>query len=210
MTLQLQQASSTLTRAYKRNDQFITLLDGIQSIIDLYLVNPTLFLKEQGTIEAVGVWLDLLAKRFGLERPYKNSGDSFFFGFEGNPQSTPFNQAPFRPDGDTLAGRIPLGDDVFKQLLQATTGGLRTNGQQDNINQIISEAYPGSYVVDNGNMSMTLYLFVDILPDDLEAVLLTNANIPKPAGVKLDIVEVNTFGFDGNGVGFDQGSFSYL
>lgn len=208
MTYQLQQASSVFARQYNRAVRLKALVNLLQELAEEKIVSAAEELKSNATISAKGDWLDLLAKRFGLERPFKASGDAFFFGFDGNPQSTPFNQAPFRPDGDTLAGKIPVGDTLFLSLLKATTGTLRMNGQQDSVNQILAEAYPGSYVTDGQDMTMTAYLQLAVLDDNLQIVLQKKGNIPKPAGVLLNVELVDAFGFDGVGANFDNAPFA--
>jgi hypothetical protein len=187
MTSQLSSASGTLANQYNKTIRLKGLLDSLQALVVEQLEEPTAYLKTQGTVEAQGIWLDLLARRFGLLRPYKPEDATFFFGFDGNPQSVGFSSRPFKPDGSQLAGKVKMGDALFLQLLKATTGGLRTNGTQDNINQILTEAYPGSYVTDGMDMSMTLELDLDVLGDDLALILQTDGNVPKPAGVELII-----------------------
>lgn len=187
MTSQLYSASSTLARQYTNSLRLRGLLDRFQALIVEKLEEPVAYLKDQGTDQAKGVWLDLLARRFGLLRPYKAEGTAFFFGFSGNPQSVPFNQAPFKPDGSQLVGKIPMADGLFLKFLKARGGQLRTDGTQDNINQILTEAYPGSYVTDGLDMTMTAELDLDVLGDDLALILQQDGNIPKPAGVELII-----------------------
>lgn len=187
MTSQLHSASSTLARQYTNALRLKGLLNSFQALIVEKLEEPAAYLKDQATDQATGYWLDLLAQRLGLLRPYKSEGTAFFFGFDGNPQSVGFNQAPFKPDGSQLEGKIPMTDDLFLKLLKARGGQLRTNGQQDNINQILTEAYPGSYVTDGLDMTMTAELDLDVLGDDLALILQQDGNIPKPAGVELTI-----------------------
>lgn len=184
------------------------LLDTLQTLAEEQIQEPAGVLIDNAAIEAKGYWLELLAKRFKMERPYKLSATASFFGFDGNPQSKPFSQAPFRPDGDTLAGKIPLGDKLFRKMLLATAGGLRTNGQQDSINKLLHTTYPGSFVVDNGDMTATLYLQENLLDDDFEVLLQSKAKIPKPCGITMDIVKITAFGFDGVGAPFDTAEFT--
>ncbi len=187
MTLSLEPASKVLPRQHYGTVRTKGIVDTFEATVIALLYTAVLTLKTQVTVNATGVWLDLLALRFGLLRPYKNIGDSFFFGFDGNPQSVGFNLAPFRPDGQDLAGKIPITDALFKQLLKARAGTLRTNGTQDNVNQILNESYPGSYVTDGLDMTMTAELDLDVLDDDLAIILQQEGRIPKPAGVELII-----------------------
>ena len=210
MTSQLSPVSEVLAQQHKRSVRCKALLDSLQDLAVEKIESAAQSLKESCSIKARGVWLTLLAARFAYKRPYKLSATAFFFGFDGNPQATPFNKAPFRPDGDTLAGKIPVSDAVFLGLLLARTGSLRTNGTQDNINELLDSAYPGSYVTDGQDMTMALNLIVDVLDDDLEIILQQKGSILKPAGVALDTQLIEFFGFDGTGVGFDQAPFSYL
>lgn len=213
MTSRLYSARSTLARQYKDTLRLQGILDTLQELTVEKLEEPAAYLKDQGTDQAQGAWLDLLARRFGLLRPYKSEGTAFFFGFDGNPQATPFNQAPFKPDGSQLEGKIPMSDVLFRQLLKSTAGSLRTDGTQDNINQILNEAYPGSWVTDGLDMTMAANLDLDLLGDDLALILQQGGRIPKPAGVNLDINIVSGppifFGFAGASqtVGFNQAPF---
>lgn len=202
------QASGLLARQYDKAVKLKALIDSFQELLEEKLYEPSQKLKANATIEAKGYWLELLAKRFKMGRPYKLSADAFFFGFAGNPQSVPFSHAPFRPDGDTLAGKVPLGDSLFRKMLLATAGGLRTNGQQDSINKLLQTTYPGSFVVDNGDMTATLYLQENLLDDDFEVLLQSKAKIPKPCGITMDIEKITVFGFDGVGAVFDTAEFT--
>lgn len=209
MTLQLTQTSTLLTKRYHVADSMKSLLDSQVENWQELIVDPAQQLKEKGTIKADGVWLDLLAKRFRITRPTKPATEVKYFGFSGNPKAVGFNQDPFFPKGgDPNVEQVPMPDGLFRQFLQIVVSGLRSNGTQDVINQIVGDALPGSYVLDNLDMTMTLVISLDDAEYDYDLSALSDQVVPKPCGVGLEIEIYESFGFDGAGSIFDDGPFA--
>ena len=151
---------------------------------------------------AEGVWLDRLAARVGIRRPYIHNSQTLRFGFHGPTRSRGFEQASFNstePSGEYVG----LSDDIFRKLIKAR--GLLDIGRgtfQDfkkAVNIISEEAES----VDNRDMSITIYTSnteIFGLAEKADA-------LPRTAGVEVNYVERDVFGFQGAGDGFDQSRF---
>lgn len=192
---------------YKNTVRLKGLIAGIMEIMQDKLGNATCKYQDQMNIdEAEGYWLDRIGGIFGYPRPLIDAGEFVYFGFDGN--GVGFDQGTFVPD-DGDEAFVPAGDGLYRILLKAWINGLFTDGSLPSINKTIQTALGpnGGHVIDNGDMSADVALHnIDI------NVLLTIARtgvIPKPAAVKYTyyLSTDSVFGFDGNGVGFDQAPF---
>lgn len=205
--LDVTQNIDLLVQQYKNSKNLVNLVPGLLSLIQTQLIEPLCQYQWQMNINnAVGFLLDRIGAIFGYARPLIDSGQFVYFGFDGN--GFGFDIATFVPDGGTAAFK-PLGDGFYRTLLKAWIGGLFTDGSLPSINKVIQLALgaSGGHVIDNGDMTATVYLYsVDI--NLLYTIAKTNV-IPRPAGVAYtyNLAAGNVFGFDGNGVGFDQAPF---
>lgn len=192
---------------YKNTIRLMKLIGGLLSLVQNELVLPLCKYQSQLNINnAVGFLLDRIGAIFGYARPFVDSGDFVYFGFDGN--GLGFDQAVFVPDGGSAAF-IQIGDDPYRTLLKAWIGGLFTDGTVPSINKVIQLALgqQGGHVIDNGDMTATVYLYNKDI-NLLYMIARTNV-IPRPAGVAYtyNLAVGDVFGFDGNGVGFDQAPF---
>jgi len=184
----LKDRSNSVTTRYRKAVKMKQLISGFYEVVRDELETAISELKKMSTVHADGYWLDVLGRRFLFQRPTKKKADAQYFGFDGNPLSTPFNTAPFKPDyGGAVDETYPVSDVLYGQLLLALIGGLRTDGTQDSWNWLLDAAYPGSYVVDLGGMEIEVFLKPPPLAADEQIVLENFANLPKPAGVTMTI-----------------------
>jgi hypothetical protein len=198
---------SLLIQQYRNTVRTKGLIMGILQMVQDQLATPMCQIQDYYNIDtAVGVFLDRIGRIFNYPRPLIDQGQFAYFGFDGN--GLGFDQATFVPDGGS-DDKIPAGDDMYRLLLKAWIAGLFTDGSLPSINAVIQTALgPGSWVIDNGDMTALVTLKYSDL-NVLYAMVQTGV-IPKPAGVQYSYYIRNSdavFGFDGNGVGFDQSNF---
>ena len=152
---------------------------------------------------AEGVWLDYIGGRLGVERPAVVSpSQDPRWGFEGVPQARPFDLAPFRGATENAA-LFPLNDSLYRRVLKArgltTISAATLANFEDAVHMISANAI----ITDTRDMTATIRTDDTALlrlADDLDA-------LPRPAGVRIVYQALTAFGFEGAGVGFDQGPF---
>ncbi|MCK5133235.1 MAG: DUF2612 domain-containing protein [Candidatus Sabulitectum sp.] len=189
--------------------QSITLrdiVDAINSIIQTELIDPVDDLEQQLSIlTAAGIWLDYIGKKVDFPRPQLTVDDVIWFGFDD--AGLGFDQAPFMPPGVDTVG---IDDESYRALLIVRGGQLLTDCSIPSMNTTIDGAFSTGRYIDNGNMTIDVIIDSD-LSDAVIIAIAGSGIITKPAGVRINETFVlntsGTFGFDGNGVGFDQGTF---
>lgn len=108
---------------------------------------------------------------------------------------------------------IELTTEQFRTLIKAKLLQLRTKGTVPDINFFLSTIfgeYGHAYVQDNYDMTMTYHFQFNLTPLQIEVLKVTNL-LPRPAGVKYNLIAVSTevFGFNGSGCQpFDQAPFA--
>lgn len=182
------------------------LIDSINSIIQTNLIDPACDIEKQSSIlTATGIWLDYIGDRLKYPRPLVAPDEFLWFGFDGN--GFGFDQANFTPGGTNTVG---IDDELYRTLLIVRGGQLITDCSLPSLDKTLQGAFQSGHYIDNGNMSM------DVIIDDTESDILIKALVDsglvtKPAGVRIANILIEhsagTFGFDGNGVGFDQALF---
>lgn len=184
-----------------------TLIDSINSIIQTDLVQPACDIEKQSSIlTATGIWLDYIGDRLKYPRLKIAEDDStLWFGFDGH--GFGFDQQVFTPGVDTAVG---IDDESYRALLIVRGGQLLTDCSIPSLNATLQGAFGTGNYIDHGDMSMSVMLD-DSLSDVIIIAVVESGLITKPAGVRINNIYVShgeqTFGFDGNGVGFDQGQF---
>lgn len=183
-----------------------TLIDSINSIIQTNLIDPACDIEKQSSIlTATGIWLDYIGERLKYPRPLIAPDDFEWFGFGGN--GFGFDQANFTPGGTNKVG---IDDESYKALLIVRGGQLITDCSIPSLDKTLQGAFTNGHYIDNGDMSMDV-IIDDTQPDIIIQALVTSGLVTKPAGVRLAVFFIahvaGTFGFDGNGIGFDQGLF---
>lgn len=201
-------ASELLTQYYREDPKIKALIDGINSIVQDDLIIPSSEVAEQlNVLTARGEWLDWIGERVGLPRPFVSEGDVSSFGFDDN--GVGFDQGPFSPSSQE--GAVPLADDTYRRYIIARGGQLITNGTVPDMNNILTSAFGDGHYIDNMDMTMSVRISFGFT-DDLISIVRNLGLVTKPAGVRLNILydedpDTGSFGFDDNGVGFDQAPF---
>jgi hypothetical protein len=191
----------------REDDKIKGLVDGITQIIQDNLIDAADAMNTQASIlTATGIWLDYWGKRLLYPRPHIPSEEITTFGFD--LAGVGFDQAPFYA-GDDVG--VPITDEVYRVLLIARGGQLLTDGSIPSLNSVLFAAFGFGHYVDHGDMSLSVIF--DGAVDTLTAQVIADTDIIiKPCGVRIRAIQVThengSFGFDGNGVGFDQQPFS--
>lgn len=191
----------------RQSAQLKDICDRINAIIQDDLVQPALDVERMANIlTAEGVWLDYWGSRLKYPRPQIGVTDANWFGFDGN--GLGFDQANFVPEGE---GKTGIADDAYRALLIIRGSQLITDGSIPSFSEILQGVFGFGSYIDNGNMT------VDIVIDDSQTdimikTLVDSGIIPKGAGIGINSITISNsagnFGFDGNGVGFDQANFA--
>lgn len=179
------------------------------------------FIDEYDIDEAWGNRLDVLGRVVGVTRIVPNGIVKTFFGFAADPKSRGFSQAPFynlfRDDGYTDK---QLSDPQMrfyikaKAIKNATSAYILHDFRIDLQDAILFLFDSKAFIVDNYNMSMTIYV-ENSVPDEKIILLLALNIIPHPQGVRIIIIKYKPkdyFGFaaDPNSKGFGQGAFAKI
>ena len=150
---------------------------------------------------ATGVWLDYLGHKVGLNRPATTDpAQDERFGFD--EAGEPFNQAPFEGNAPSEAV-FPLPDEAFRVLVRARATLVLGDGTVATYAKALRYIDPAAAVLDRRDMTIRV---VTAQPRLLQIAENAGA-LPRTAGVRVEYEDLNRFGFDGAGVGFDQGPF---
>ena len=152
---------------------------------------------------AEGIWLDYIGSRLGCRRPAVTSpSDDPRFGFEGVTQARPFGVAPFRGMEENAA-IFPLNDEVYRLILKARGITLVSHGTLPEFETAVHLVDPIAVIFDNRDMTVT------VRTDDSRNLEIADDCdcLPRPGGVDIIYQSLTAFGFEGAGVGFDQGPF---
>ena len=173
---------------------------------------------------ATGDRLDKIGKIVGISRFIDNIIPKEYFSFSTNPNGRTFGQGPFIRLFDSAFTTTELDDNQYRFFIRAriaknvASAFLVTddfNSLQDTIQFLFRSR---AYVVDNYDMTLTLFLDFDFPEEDLR-ILLQEDLIPRPQGVRYNIVltyfEDGTFSFAGNADSpfartFGEGRFARL
>lgn len=162
---------------------------------------------------ARGFGLDIWGRIVGVGRALTVAVAIDNFGFAEGVSYFPFD------DGTFYAGEVDgtqsylLGDDAYRRLILAKALGNISRCTASAVNKLIGNLFSDRgkcYVNDMGNMSMR-YVFEFILTPVENAILAQSNVLPKPAGVQVTTLIVDTalFGFyeAGDAYPFDDGVF---
>ena len=163
---------------------------------------------------ALGNRLDIIGRIVGVDRNVPSIIPKIFFGFNGEINMTGFqvyetpqsNLGPFFLSGQSQYTTLELDDANFRFFIKAKikknmAHGIMTSSTYQSIQDAIITLFKGNaYIEDNMDMTMTLHVGSEVLPQTL-TVMLTLDLFPKPQGVSLLLVlsdPTNTFGFSNN------------
>lgn len=163
---------------------------------------------------AVGFGLDLWGKIVSVQRVLTIPGALAYFGFaEQGTGVQPFNQAPMY-EGVKVTQSYALTDAAYRNLILMKALSNISGGSASSINTLLRGLFAGRgrcYVIDQGNMRMMYTFEFELQPHEI-AIMTQSGVIPKPAGVRIAITQMDaatTFGFC-EAVGaqpFNQGVF---
>lgn len=171
---------------------------------------------------ATGKQLDIIGKIVGIDRFIKDAIPINYFGFSDDPNAKGFGQAPFYKLGDPVYQAQNVGDDTYRFLIKAKiaiNGGsaFLSMGKANNLQLIIMFLFNGkAYVVDNYDMTLTLYVDASV---DINLLRIAKSLdlIPRAMGTHYRFIiqyddTVGTFGFshDASAKGFGLGKFARL
>ena len=165
---------------------------------------------------ARGAQLDILGKIVGISRIVPKTLPKVYFGFDNNINARGFGSitnptrpsAPFFRIGQEAFTDTQLNDNDYRFFIKAKValnycqGVMVGDDERISIQDVVWQAFDGlAYVVDNENMTLTLYVSPRIDNNKLNLIR-TLGLLPKPAGVGYKIIiqaEPNlTFGFKNN------------
>ena len=177
-------------------------VDVLQPIIDDAIAARDAIQLMQHIDHAVGVWLDYLGTRLGIERPATTDpaqDDRFGFDMAGSP----FDQAPFRGDvaNDAL---YPLPDALYRRLVKARAIMVLGDGTIYTFSRAVREIDESAAVQDQRNMTVRVVTSRRRLLELADSI----GALPRTAGVLIIYADRGRFGFDLAGVPFDQGAFT--
>jgi hypothetical protein len=162
---------------------------------------------------ATGDRLDKIGKLVGVSRFVPFVVEKEFFGFDINPESVGFASkfdpsrrgAPFKDKFGINYTATQLDDADYLFLIRAKIAfnqvHAKMSGDEVTLNDVIAFLFDGGYVIDNKNMTLTLFLPFSVDLRQLRIVL-NSGLIPTPQAVGYSLIyqgEVGgTFGFDNN------------
>lgn len=169
---------------------------------------------------AIGKQLDIIGKIVGISRNIEGVIPKIFFGFSLNPNARSFGNASFYTLDQEKYSSTQLSDPDYRFFIRmkiAKNHAKVTMADNDNrnLNSVILAMFDGySYVVDNKDMTTTIY--IENSPKAYLLPYLKSLNlIPSPQGVGIKYISlVNriTFGFSNNpnAKSFGNGAFARI
>jgi Protein of unknown function (DUF2612) len=151
----------------------------------------------------LSVWALILNLPLSVIAP--GTGARVVFGFGIN--NSNFNNSNFGRDGDSV---ISLTTEQRRLLLRLRWFQLISDGTIPHINFALRDVFGPNfgYVLDHYDMTAS-YVFSDALPSAVQFVLQQFDILPRPAGVKIDILinPQDVFGFAPYYLNFNNGTF---
>lgn len=147
------------------------------------------------------VWGVILGVPLSIAQPSTGARPVFGFGVH----NKNFTRAGF---GRGSAGVAGLTLSQKRLVLRLRYYQLVSDGSAPFANLAIRNVFGRGYVLDGGNMTIT-YVFPVPLPANVQTVLEEFDLLPRPAGVKVQVLQGNAkyFGFGPNWYNFNRGSF---
>lgn len=140
---------------------------------------------------AVGQQLDIIGQWVGVVRGVPVPLAGYFFTWDDVPGDG-WDGGYWKGTYDRDYGVVILGDDQYRQLINAKIRANSWDGSAYGIYMILHQVFPGAYlqVVDNQDMTIGINI-----PDGeltlIEKALLTEGYVPiKPAGVSIEFVDI--------------------
>lgn len=158
--------------------------------------------------------LDIWGRIVGVGRSLVQLPSGDCIGFDEGHNFQPFGQAVFYNAAESSRQR-QLADDEYKTLIKIKALSNISATSVPALNKLLGQLFPGRhcYVMDVGDMEL-LYVFHFFLTANEYALLTQSGIMPKPAGVRVSILQLGdttqVFGFAESEAGylpFDSGLF---
>lgn len=191
----------TIISQYAQSDSVVTLIRGLNSVIDPQQDLQDFYKLVFDVETAEGFGLDWWGKIVNVQRGIPISAGGDVFGFDGS-LLNPWDQGNFASFDDTLY--YIATDAVFRRMILLKAARNISGSSIPAINTMIGEFFKDQgtcYVVNTGVMSMR-YVFNFALFPWQESLFNNTDLFPRPAGVFIDYIEniFQNFGFDGSGL----------
>lgn len=201
--------TGVIVRQYQQSPVILGIAQRINEIIQTELIDSANTLEQYvSVLNARGEWLDRIGERFDIPRPALRDDQFLRFGFDD--AGVGFDQAIFGPE---RGGGTPIADETYRRLILARGGQLLTDASGPSLDQILETAFGSGHYIDHQDLTVTVRIDGDFRTDELDLIIGTGL-VTKPAGVRIrEIIIVpsdGAFGFDDNGVGFDQAPFARI
>lgn len=210
----MENINETIASQYANSPTINTLIQSMNQSIDPSIDIQQFYDVIWNVETAVGFGLDIWGRIVNVDRVLQIPGSFFYFGFEQQIESQPFNQAPFY-NGPPATQSFTLSDDAYRTLILTKALSNISAATAPNFNALLQKLFFNrgrSYVLDQGGMSMRFVFEFGMQPYEL-AILTQSGVVPRPAGVSASIIQFQaneTFGFSemgGDIQPFDQGVF---
>ena len=150
VTIDVTQRIDLLFHQYRNSTNLRAFIGGILQLLQDEIADPLMYLEQQaGVDDAEGVWLDLLGDRLGFRRPGILDTEVDYFGFYDsgedldNQPNLGFDAGPLFTEEGRLQVRLPLGDEQYRNLLQARGLTLRSRASRGEIEAVLDLLFEG-------------------------------------------------------------------
>jgi hypothetical protein len=180
------------------------------------------FMNEFDIDQAYGDRLDIIGKIVGVSRIVPEGVVKKYFSFSGNPNGLTFGEGAFFDIfTDSIYSSTQLNDAQYRFFIRSKiakniTSAYISNDERVSLQETIQFLFNNAaFVVDNFDMSLTIYVDELYSADDLVLIEALDL-IPKPQGVRYKFIVSysveGTFGFanNPNAKGFGAGKFASI
>jgi hypothetical protein len=206
---------STILAQYANSPTLVALIKNMNQYIDPAADIQAFYTTVFNVKTATGFGLDVWGTIVNVSRNLQFATPGQYFGFDTTDHSSfaPFGQAPFYA-GVAVNNTFTLSDDLYRLLILTKAVANITRVTPQAINQLLRNIFTTStaqraYLTDLGSMAVN-YVFEFPLTAYQYAVLTQSGVIPRAAGVQTYTMQITpsaTFGFNGQGQPFGQGTF---
>ena len=174
-------------------------------------------LNERSISIAIGTQLDILGEIVGQPRFIENGFFPSFFGFDGQPNATSFNDGPFWNGIDDTITDGDLDDDIYRLYIRTkafTNSASSSHEDFVSVFKILFGTQTKTLTTDLGNASTEITIAHSFTPEEEQLIIngKTTKTLPLAAGINYTFFKVagdGSMGFAGNpfATGFNNGGF---
>lgn len=184
-------------------------LDATRTVIDGFISDYDLDAAAGTQLDAVGLWI-------GIGRTISTPITGVYFSLDTD--NLGLDQGSWQGQYDD-GGFTALDDETYRTILRAKIAANNWDGSMSTLVDVYQQVFPDHSttvgVVDNLNMTMSVYLMGHPVPAVMQSIISLGYLDVKPAGVRIDFtmtpVDGAIFGFDVNNQlisGFDTGTWA--